>query len=635
MEEKEQRAEQHAGQDSRAERNEPGIEKQDRTENEQETKKPAGRILWQVLLGLSALIFFTFLELNRHMLMGWALTAFLLAGYWMLRWGLFKKPSLKYAGRGLRVLAFFGVWAGFALIAVLSWPPVRAVPAVEGKALRRTEIIHIGQGDLSGVYTPDGEVEVFAGIPYAQPPVGELRWKEPQPPLPWEGELQADKFAPMSMQSQSLPIVESLTRIIGYHDFTITGTDNYRAPVSEDSLYVNVWKPAGEVSGLPVLVYVHGGSLQSGQPWYADYSGEGLARQGVVVVNMGYRLGIFGFFADSELASESASGTTGNYGLLDQIAALYWVKNNISAFGGDPDNVTLAGESAGSACVSALCTSPLAKGLFRRLVGESSTVTAPEPAHSFRTMEDALKAGEKTKERLGVKTVEELRALPAEKLVEEAAWHHHITVDGYALTETPWEAYAQGRFNEEAQLQGFNSGESGPFLTFDKTDLNSYESQVKALFGDQAVQVLARYPAHTDAEAKKNWAELYTVYYFSYGHHCWARQAQANGVPVYMYLFTRTNGRLGNWHSGEEVYFYGNIPEKSSLYTDYDRRLSTAMQAYLVSFLKTGNPNYFGLPYWDDMVNSGRLLVFGDDIYAEKEPYAPLYRIMDTLYGVD
>lgn len=629
-----EREEQTAQPEQEGQAEQAGQEEETEQEEEprEEPRKEANRVVWRVLLGLTALVFFAFLELNRHVLLGWALTVFLIALYSVLRGGRIGRITLKYAGLGPRILAFLAVLIGYAVIAVISWPPVKPVPALEGAALRRTDVIHIAQGDLTGVYTADGEVEVFTGIPYAQPPVGELRWRSPQQPQPWEGELQADKFAPMSMQPQSLPIVESLSQIIGYHDYAISITDNYRAPVSEDSLYVNIWKPAGEVSSLPVLVYIHGGSLQTGQPWYADYSGEGLARQGVVVVNMGYRLGIFGFFADEELAAENASGTTGNYGLMDQIAALYWVQNNIAAFGGDPGNVTLAGESAGSACVTALCTSPLTKGLFRRVVGESSTVTAPEPAHSFRTREEALRAGQETKERLGVQSVEELRAMPAEKLVEEAAYHHHITVDGFVLTETPWEAYTHGNYNEEAILQGFNLGESGPFLLLDSTSLENYEAKVRALFGDMTDKVLALYPAHTDAEAQANWAEIYTVYYFAYGHHCWARQAVTNKIPIYMYHFKQTNGRLSNWHSGEEVYFYGNIPDNSSLYTDYDRRLSAAMQTYLVNFMKNGNPNGVGFPSWYPMEYTRQVLVLGEDIYPEDEPYEALYSIMDRMY---
>ena len=179
-------------------------------------------------------------------------------------------------------------------------------------------------------------MEVYAGIPYAKPPVGELRWREPQDPEPWEGVLAADHFAPMSMQPQNAAWYSSMAQIIGYHDYEISLDDNFRDLNSEDALYLNIWKPAGEQENLPVLVYIHGGSLQTGQPWYADYSGEGLARKGVIVVNMGYRLGVFGFLADEELMAESPNGTTGNYGLLDQIKALEWVRDNIAAFGGDP-----------------------------------------------------------------------------------------------------------------------------------------------------------------------------------------------------------------------------------------------------------------------------------------------------------
>ena len=315
--------------------------------------------------------------------------------------------------------------------------PVKLHPAVEGKNGGVTDVVTVSGGQLTGVYTADQAVEVYAGIPYAAPPVGELRWREPQDPAPWSGVLAADAFAPMSMQPQDPVIYSSLAQIVGYHDYKISLTDNYRDANAEDALYLNIWKPAGAQEKLPVLVYIHGGSLQTGQPWYADYRGEGLARKGVIVVNMGYRLGVFGFLATEELQAESPNGTTGNYGLLDQIKALEWVQENIAAFGGDPDNVTLAGESAGSACVTALCTSPLAKGLFRRAIGESSTVTAPAPTHSFRLLDQALATGAETLARFGVSSVEELRQLDAETLVAAADVNPQMTVDGYVLPQTP------------------------------------------------------------------------------------------------------------------------------------------------------------------------------------------------------
>ena len=591
--------------------------------------KKRGGVLWRIMLALGALLLAAVLELGKHTVIGWILAAAAVAAYAVLRAG-----PLGRRGVGARLLGALALVVVCAGILWLSWPPVRAVPAVAGKNGGVTDVVHLPEGDLTGVRTADGAVEVYAGIPYAAPPTGALRWREPQPVSPWEGVLAADTFAPMSMQTQGLPIVSSLSQIIGYHDYKISLHDNFREPVSEDSLYLNIWKPAGGASGLPVLVYVHGGSLQTGQPWYADYSGEGLARAGAVVVNFGYRLGVFGFFADAELAAQSPIGTTGNYGLLDQIAALTWVRDHIAFFGGDPDNVTLAGESAGSACVSALCTSPLAAGLFRRVVGESSTVTAPEPAHSFRLLSEALEAGAETKRRLGAGSVAELRALPAEAIVGELNAHHHITVDGCVLTETPRESYARGIHNEEAQLQGFNRDESAPFLLFGQASLKNYASKVRAAFpAPYAERVLALLPAASDAEARRNWAELYTAVLFTYGHRCWERQAAACGIPAYVYYFTKDNGRLGAWHSGEMVYLYGNIPAGSRLYDDGDRALSDVMTRYLLNYLRTGDPNGEGLPVWRAADGSGRLLEFGDRIAERDGPYEALYEIFDEMYG--
>ena len=483
------------------------------------------------------------------------------------------------------------------------------------------------------MYNADKSVEVFAGIPYAKPPVGELRWKEPQDAEPWDGVLLADRFAPMGMQPRNLPIYYSLAQIIGYHDYKITLDDNYTEPVSEDSLYLNIRKPAGKLSKAPVLVYVHGGSLQTGQPWYADYSGEGLAKEGVITVNMGYRLGIFGYFADEELAAESANGTTGNYGMLDQIKALEWVRDNISAFGGDPNNVTLAGESAGAASVSALCTSPLAKGLFRRVILESSTTASVHPPHSFRTLDEALETGKATKEKLGCSTVAELRALSAEQLVDEAQVHHHMTVDGYALTETPYESYQKGIHNEEAILHGYNEEESAAFIMFDRANMKNYEQKIRAYFGEYSDDLLKLYPASTDEEADLYWAEIYGAVFFDYPHYCLNRLAVQNDIPVYEYLFAKKNGRIGNWHSGEEVYCYGNIPDDSTLYDSRDRELSAQMLGYWKSFSENGDPNAGGLPEWKENRGSDSVMYFGDTTEMMSEREHALFEILDKFGG--
>ena len=586
------------------------------------TIKKNGIGFW-VFYCLFALIVLALLEFNKNMVIGWVLAVILLASYALLRTHISK--------RVLRLLCFLLLVCLLTGILFLTVGPVKRHPAVEGGNGGVTDIVTVADGELTGVYTADRAVEVYAGIPYAAPPVGDLRWREPQDPEPWEGVLAADSFAPMSMQVQNSVIYSSLAQIIGYHDYKVSLDDNYRDANSEDALYLNIWKPAGAQEKLPVLVYIHGGSLQTGQPWYADYRGEGLARKGVIVVNMGYRLGVFGFLATEELQKESPNGSTGNYGLLDQIKALQWVQNNISAFGGDPDNVTLAGESAGSACVTALCTSPLAKGLFRRAIGESSTVTAPKPTHSFRLMDQALATGRETMARFSCTSIEELRRVDAKTLVAAADTNHHMTVDGYVLTQTPYEAYQKGEHNEEAILQGFNSLEGVPFILFSNADMKNYENRVRSYFGSYADEVLSLFPASTDEEAKNNWIDIYSAIFFTHGHYCWTRQAIANGIPAYEYYFSKENGRLGPWHSGEEVYCYGNIPADSRLYDSSDRELADLFSSYFANFAATGDPNGEGLPAWEMSTDGTQLMELGENVGMTEDRFLAIDRILDRM----
>ncbi len=596
------------------------------TEEKKKAKKPG--VGFYVAFALTALLMMAVLELNKNTLVGWIIMIF--AGVCML-W-VYRKFICR-----LRIwakIAFWPAWISFfVVILFITWPPVKAVPAVTHRNPVKTDVVTVKNGDLQGVYSKDGVIEIYAGIPYAKPPVGELRWKETVPAENWTGILQADHFAPMSMQPVNTPIYNSLSKIIGFHDYKISLTDNYLPPVSEDSLYLNIWKPAGKQENLPVVVYVHGGSLQTGQPWYEDYSGQGLAREGVIVVNMGYRLGVFGFFADNELIEESAERTTGNYGLMDQITALRWVRDNIEAFGGDPDNVTLAGESAGAASVSALCVSPLAKGLFRRVVLESSTVAPVSPTHSFRSLSSALASGSALKRKYGCATVADMRKLSAEEIVSAADTEHHITVDGYVITKQPYESYLAGEFNEEAMLHGYNSEEAAAFLIFGNATLKTYEGMVSGYFGKYAKDILALYPASTDAEARANWSLIWGAVFFDYPHYCLNRLEVKNNVPVYQYYFTKKNGRLGPWHSGEEMYFYGNIPENSKLFDEEDRALSDAMKNYYLNFAKTGDPNGEGLPEWEQNLASEDVMEFGSNFSMIKEREHELFEILDKWQG--
>ena len=586
-------------------------------------KERPGAGFW-ILLVLTALIFAALLELNKNTLLAWAAALLLLALGVLLRRRLFA------GGFGRRLLGWLMLWVLLTAVLLGVGRPYKQRPALEISG-GPSEIVTIADGQVQGLKSADGAFEIFTGIPYAAPPVGELRWRAPQDPALWEGVRACTEFAPMAMQPRNSEIYNSLSQIIGFHDYAISLRDNFRDAVSEDALYLNLWRPAGGGEKLPVLVYVHGGALQTGQPWYADYRGEGLARRGVIVVNFGYRLGVFGFLAAEELAAEDPHGSTGNYGLMDQVKALEWVRDNIAAFGGDPDNVTLAGESAGAVCVSALCTVGQAKGLFRRAILESSTADAPEPQHSFRLMDEALQTGQETLARFGAADIAALRQLDAKKLAAAADVNHHLTVDGWLLPVTPYEARRQGVHNEEALLHGFNGEEGTPFILFDQAKLKNYERKVRAYFKDEADGLLALYSPATDEQARRMWIDLYSAVFFTHGHYCLSRQAIAEGVPVYEYWFTKQNRRLSAWHSGEEVYCYGNIPPDSPLYDESDRRLMDLFCSYFEAFIKTGDPNADGLPLWERSTDGTELMELGANTGMVKDPYLPIDEALDRM----
>ena len=322
------------------------------------------------------------LELSKNTLTGWIVSAVLFV--WLLFTRFLAQKKGEWNSRRAAL-----VWIVFlVLLAVnyrLSAPPVKRVPVSQARHPSFTQTIRIAQGELRGVYNEDRTARTYAGIPYAAPPVGDLRWREPEPAAGWDGIRDCDTFAPMAMQPQSAVWYESLSRILGYHDYRITLRDNFREEMSEDCLYLNVCCPGKETrEALPVLFYIHGGSLTTGRSYEDKIRGEDLASRGIIVVTAGYRLGVFGYLASGELEAESPNGTTGDYGLLDQIMALKWVRENIAAFGGDPEQITIAGESAGASCVNALCVSPLTEGMFVRAIAHSSGIVTKKPYHTYR-----------------------------------------------------------------------------------------------------------------------------------------------------------------------------------------------------------------------------------------------------------
>ena len=598
-------------------------------------KKDRVSIGFWIVLILFAILFFAVLELSKNTLLGWALALTLFVSYTVLEIKVIRKKSF-----GIRLLAWLGFFVCVALSFVISQPPYQNVPAVTVSHPQATEIISVTQGDISGVYNEDKSVEVYAGIPYAKPPVGELRWKEPQEPEHWQGVRQCDSFAPMSMQSRNPELVNSLTSIIGYNNYKISLTDNYREAVSEDSLYLNIWKPAGDIKDAPVLVFIHGGYLTSGQPSFSEYNGEGLAKKGIIVVNFAYRLGVFGYMADEALAAESPNGTTGNYGLLDQIQALKWVNQNIQYFGGDTDKITIAGESAGSSSVNALCVSPLAKGLFRYAIGESSGITPIKPYHTFRDMAAALESGAKTKEEFGAATLDELRAIPAEQLVQTKADNSAMTVDGYAITEQPYLTYEKGNNNEQALLNGYNSHEANVFSLFRKVDREDYRATLQNLFGKYGYDVEEICPYYSyqldydyvverGGEAKGAYDYVLGGTWFGYSHKKWSEYLAAQGKPVFFYYFNKDNRSLRANHGGEMPYAYGNLDRHARLYDDSDYQLSETMMNYWVNFVTTGDPNGGDLPQWERYNEVEQILELNDSPRMIDDPYNPLYAIID------
>lgn len=581
------------------------------------------------------------LELSKNQLFGWILAAALFVGF------VFLSGKVMYQTKWW---AWLLTWIGLIVllfgVGKLSAPPYRAIPAVDVKNPELTGIITVSEGRIQGVYNKDKTVEVYTGIPYAKPPVGELRWKAPEDPEAWEGVRVCDHFQPMSMQKRNPVWFDTLSDLVVYHHFEISLKDNYKEPVSEDSLYLNVWKPSGEQEGLPVLVYIHGGSLTGGQPWWSEYRGEDVAAQGVIVVDFAYRLNVFGYLATEDLAAESPNHTTGNYGLMDQIKAVEWVKKNIAAFGGDPERITIAGESAGSSSVQGLCVSPLAEGLFHQAIGESSGIAAVKPYHTFRTLESALQMGSNILAEFGCANADELRQVPAEQLVNTRYTNSAMTVDGYVITEQPYLTYEKGENNETALLNGSNIHEADLFLMTSKVtkeNIEDYASGVLGEYADEAIELLGIYPQDKaykplidlGGDAKGTFDTIYSAAWFGYSHEVWSRYLAGQGHPVYQYYFTKDNGCLGSMHGGELPYFYHNLDSHPSAYHESDEALSQIMMAYYVNFIKTGDPNGKGfdgstLPEWKTYSEAGgELMELGDNVGMIPNPNKNLYDLID------
>ncbi|MFJ2891103.1 carboxylesterase/lipase family protein [Streptomyces sp. NPDC087305] len=479
-------------------------------------------------------------------------------------------------------------------------------------------------GPVEGVPCRNRSVTVFRGIPYAAPPVGDLRWRPPQPPPRWEGTRRADRFGPMCPQAPT--------------DAAATGVD---VPMNEDCLSLNIWTGAPSAADLrPVLVWIYGGGFREGTGAQPRYDGEHLADKGLVVVTFNYRLGAFGFLATPELSEESEHGSSGNYGLLDCIAALRWVRDNIARFGGDPDRVTVAGQSAGAGAVNFLALSPLAKGLFRRAIAQSHARYARDPelrylSTSYRLPADAESAGERYSQEHGARSVRELRSLHWRKLVDG---HHSLdasvetggsagpplfrpVVDGWVIPTGYDETYAGGLQNDVDYLTGNNLDESGaiprsmvaalrtgrrtvrPGSPPVNVTLEQHVAAARRKFGPLADEFLRLYPARTDDEAARASSRAARdnsrISTWLWGTD-WSRHATGT---LHTYFWTHRaraadGGPRRASHGSEIDYVFGNPAGGTGTWTEEDHEIARTLSSYWVNFTDTGDPNGSGLPHW-------------------------------------
>lgn len=487
-------------------------------------------------------------------------------------------------------------------------------------AARAADQVRVDSGTIEGMTVDHSNVRAFLGIPFAAPPVGKLRWRPPQPVEPWQGVRKALAFGPRCMQRNI------------YSDMVFRDSGP-----SEDCLNLNVWTPAKSASeNLPVMLWIYGGGFQAGGTSEPRQEGMNLAKKGVVVVSCNYRLGIFGFFSHPALTQESPHHASGNYGLMDQIAALRWVKKNIAAFGGDPNNVTIFGESAGSFSVSDLMASPLAKGLFQKAIGESGASFGAGPnLHSAETLAQSQKAGERFAQSIGATSLAALRAIPARKLSEESAkGHFWPNIDGYVLPQDVDTMFAEGNQSHVPLLAGWNKDEEAGVL-YSKKAPPTAENLIKSLkerFGQEADQPLKYYPHATTAETRQSIENLASDFFTVYDTWKWLElQNETGDSPVYRYLFTRTppeplsetdDGiplvKLGARHSAEIEYVFGVLKWKKIPWQPVDFKVSDAMMTYWSNFAKTGNPNGSGLPHWPRYSPQSRqVMILGENIHSQ------------------
>jgi para-nitrobenzyl esterase len=490
-----------------------------------------------------------------------------------------ERPALTPASRkGLLMLNSIGA---LFCVAVALPPPAAA-----------QQPVRTNSGPVLGDLAADASVASYKGIPYAAAPVGDLRWRAPQPPAPWTEVRKADRFGSSCIQN----IVEE--RKPWTYEFMAHNA------ISEDCLFLNVWTPARTPSAkLPVYFWIHGGGNVEGSAAVPVYDGENLARRGVVVVTINYRLGVFGFLVHPELTKEA--GRSGNYGSLDQVAALEWVRKNIAAFGGDPNNVTISGQSAGAGAVHSLVASPLARGLFHRAIAESGSGYAS--TNAILSLADAEKKGVAFAEAKGAASLKDLRAMPAEKLMARVSdgpgSAFRTVIDNYFLPADPMAIYAEGKQNDVPELTGMNLDERSSTSDYGIIPMAQYEKTMKDRYGDLAAAFFELYPNGTQEQSGESQKAAFRDAGLVSMHMWAAHREKTARSNAFTYYWTHPmpgpdSARYGAFHTSEVPYVFNTLHQSSRPWSDEDRKLAAMMGAYWVNFMKTGDPNGDGLPRW-------------------------------------
>lgn len=494
----------------------------------------------------------------------------------------------------------------FCLIATTGWAkPVQVESgAVEGAAERGST--------------------VYRGIPFAAPPVGEWRWREPQPALAWQGTRKATSFAPACLQKGvSMP--------------------GEKPPVTnEDCLYLNIWTPPrSSGKSLPVIAWIHGGGFKNGSASMPLYWGDRLARHGVVVVTIAYRLGPLGFLAHADLTAESAHKTSGNYGLLDQIAALEWIQRNIAAFGGDPTLVTIAGQSSGAMSVSMLMASPRAKGLFHRAIGQSGGLFEPVKLAPSYLLKNAERDGAAYTASIGADSIAALRKLPAADLLEgKAGSVGHPVIEPYVLPASPHEAFSSGAYNDVPTMVGFNAEEARALVDVGSVKAATFNADIKRSFGALPPALMDAYPHTTDAQAQQARLDFERDLRFGWDMWAWARlQAKSEQNRVYFYYFDQkppfpaesVHAAWGASHFAELWYMFDHLDQENWRWSAADRTLAKSMSRYWTNFAKSGDPNGQSLPVWPHFDGENSVMHLGP-MAVERLPNVESLRVFDVVY---